>query len=98
MDGSLRKQFSGCVSNANHETQSNANPSNLYSFDEYLRGRNLTRTTGWRYRQQGLIHTVNIFGRLYVTRDEIAAFERRAIAGEFHKEAKTPPRRELVAA
>ncbi len=86
------------MSTANHATQSNADPSNLFAFDEYLRGRNLTRTTGYRYRKQGLIHTTNIFGRLYVTRDEITAFERRAIAGEFHKEAKTPARRELVAA
>ena len=72
------------------EPQGNCDPSNLFSFDEWLRGRNLTRITGYRYRKQGLIHTINIFGRLYITREEIANFERRAIAGEFHKEVKTP--------
>ena len=82
----------------NHATPSNADPSNLFSFDEWLKGRGLTRTTGYRYRKQGLLTTVNVFGRLYVTREEIARFESRAIAGDFHKEAKTPARRELVTA
>ena len=85
---------SGTVNNTNHETQSNADPSNLFSFDGWLRGRGLTRTTGYRYRRQGLIETTNIFGRLYVTRQQIEQFERRAIAGEFHKAAHTPARRE----
>ncbi len=83
---------------ATQSTPSNADPSNLFAFDEYLKGRNLTRCTGYRYRKQGLIQTTNIFGRLYVTREQIEKFERRAIAGEFHKEAKTPSRRELAAA
>lgn len=74
------------------ETPCDSSPSNLFSFDEWLRGRNLTRTTGYRYRKQGIISTVNIFGRLYITREEIANFERRAVAGEFNKAAKTPSR------
>lgn len=85
--------------NASHAMQSNgADPSQLFSFDSWLRGRGLTRVTGYRYRKQGLIKTINIFGRLYVTRGEIKNFERRAIAGEFAKEVKTPARRELAAA
>ena len=79
-------------------TQNPTDPSNLYSFDGYIKGRGLTRYSGWRYRKLGLISTVNIFGRLYITREEIARFEARAIAGDFHKEAKTPARRELAAA
>ena len=78
-------------------TPSSTDPSNLFAFDEYLKGRNLTRTTGYRYRKQGLLETVNIFGRLYVTRQEIEKFEARAIAGEFHKDAKTPTRKDLTA-
>ena len=85
--------------NPSHPTQSNpADPSNLFPFDDYIKGRGLTRYTGWRYRKQGLLKTVNIFGRLYIERDEVARFEARAIAGDFHKEAKTPARRELAAA
>ena len=86
------------MTNANRATPSNADPCNLFSFDEFLRGRNLTRTTGYRYRKDGLLKTVNIYGRLYITREEIEKFERRAIAGEFSKTVKTPQRRELVAA
>ena len=72
--------------------------SQLTSFELWLASLGLTRTTGYRYRKQGLIQTTNIFGRLYVTREEIEKFERRAIAGEFHKDVKTPARRELAAA
>ena len=73
-------------------TLTGTDPSNLFSFDGWLRGRNLTRTTGYRYRKQGLLHTVNLYGRLYITREEIEKFEARVIRGEFQKEVK-PPRR-----
>ena len=82
----------------NHALPSNADPSNLFSFEGWLQGRGLTRCTGYRYRKQGLIQAIDIFGRLYVTREEIEKFERRAIAGEFSKETKSPSRRELAAA
>jgi len=65
-------------------------PSNLISYDHWLNGLNKTRVTGFRWRKLGLIETVNIFGRLYVTREGVAEFERRAIAGEFSRES-TPP-------
>ena len=73
-------------------TPRNADPSNLFAFERWLEGRNLTRTTGYRYRKQGIIQTVNIYGRLYISRDEIEKFETRAINGEFHKARKTPVR------
>ncbi len=85
------------ITDERQETSSASNLSDLFSFDEWLRGRSLTRTTGYRYRKQGLISTVNIFGRLYVTRQSIKDFEKRAIAGEFSKESKTPKRSKLVA-
>ncbi len=65
---------------------------NLVAFDGWLESLDKTRTTGWRWRKEGLIKTVNIFGKLYITRDEIARFERRAIAGEFHKDGTVPHR------
>ena len=74
-------------------TQSNADPCNLFAFDAFLRGRNLTRTTGYRYRRLGILETVNIFGRLYITLSEIQRFESRAIAGEFAKDLKGPPKK-----
>ena len=79
------------------QLQETPSPSNLISFDSWLRGIDKTRVTGFRYRKAGLIETVNIFGRLYVTREAVAAFERRAMAGEFCRESKTPPKRAGVA-
>jgi hypothetical protein len=72
--------------------QDTPSTSNLVAFDSYLRALNKTRVTGFRWREKGLISTVNIFGRLYVTREAIAAFEKRALAGEFSQKAKTPKR------
>jgi hypothetical protein len=65
---------------------------NLVSSDAWLASLNKTRTTGWRWRKAGLIGTVNVFGKLYCSRDEIARFEQRAIAGEFHRDSTTPHR------
>jgi hypothetical protein len=73
-----------------HETSGN-----LVSFDGWLDTLDKTRTTGWRWRKEGLIKTVNIFGKLYISRDEIARFERRALAGEFHKDSRVPQRMTL---
>jgi hypothetical protein len=69
---------------------------NLTSFDAYLDSINKTRCTGWRWRTQGIIQTVNVFGKLYITREEIARFEARAIAGEFHKDAPVPTRKAIA--
>lgn len=69
----------------------------LTSFYEWLASLDKTRTTGWRWRKHGLVKTVNVFGKLYVTRDEIERFETRALAGEFYREAKTPSPRRVAA-
>ena len=63
-------------------------PSMLFSFDDYIKGRGWARTTGYRYRQRGLLVTINIFGRLYITADEIKRFENRAISVEFSSTAR----------
>jgi hypothetical protein len=67
--------------------------SNLFAFDRWLKDINRTSATGWRFRKRGWVETVNICGRLYVSRDEIKRFEERAAAGEFSKTAKTPKRK-----
>ena len=69
-------------------TLSSADPSNLFPFEIWLQSLNLTRITGYRYRKSGIIETVRIFGRLYITREEIEKFERRALNGEFCKSSK----------
>lgn len=37
-----------------------------------------------------MIAAQNVFGKLYVTRDQIAKFEQRVAAGEFSKERGRP--------
>lgn len=72
------------------------NTSSLRSFDDWLKSLDKTRTTGFRWRQRGLIAVVNIFGRLYVTSEAIAEFEEKAKRGDFAREVKTPARREAA--
>ena len=67
--------------------------SNLLAFDRWLKDIDKTPATGWRWRRLGWINTVNICGRLYVSRDEIKRFEQRAASGEFAKEHVIPKRR-----
>jgi hypothetical protein len=66
--------------------------SNLLAFERWLKDIGKTAATGWRWRKRGWILTVNIAGRVYVSRHAIAEFERRAIAGEFAKEHIIPKR------
>jgi len=68
----------------------------MVSFDAWLNSLNRTRCTGWRWRKHGLIITQNVFGKLYITRDEIERFEARALAGDFHMDATTPVTRTAV--
>jgi hypothetical protein len=43
----------------------------------------VSRTTGYRWRKAGIIETLVIAGRRYVTEDAIAEFTRRAKEGEY---------------
>lgn len=80
-------------------TQHNSSGSNpigdLVSFDAWLASLDKTRTTGWRWRKGGVVKTENVFGKLYISREEISRFEARAAAGEFHREANVPKRTEV---
>lgn len=55
--------------------------SSLVSLDRYLESLGRSRTTFWRWQKRGLIQAVNVFGRKYVTRDEIRRFEQAAVSG-----------------
>ena len=66
---------------------------NLISFDTWLEGMSKTRTTGWRWRKEGIVSTINVFGKLYITRHEIERFEQKAMSGGFHKEVISPSAR-----
>lgn len=58
----------------------------LISFNKFLEDMGVTSTTGWRWRKKGILETVNIYGRLYVSIENIEQFHRRATAGEFAKD------------
>jgi len=74
------------------KVQTDSPAGDLVSYDRWLRGIGKTPPTGWRWRRRGWIETVNIAGRLYISRAAIVEFERRAAAGEFSKIHVTPNR------
>ena len=65
---------------------------NLLAYDAWIRSLNRTRATGHRWRKVfPWLKTVNILGKNYITRETIAEFERRALAGEFQKNIHPVP-------
>jgi hypothetical protein len=66
--------------------------SDLLAYDQWLASLPISAATGWRWRKRGWLPTINICGRVYVSRSAIAEFERRATAGEFSKTHVTPKR------
>jgi hypothetical protein len=62
-------------------------------FGLFLESVGVTPPTGWRWRKLGWIKTLNIAGRVYVSRDEINRFQQRAAAGEFSRTHITPSRK-----
>jgi hypothetical protein len=66
----------------------------LIPYDDWLKANCVSRSAGWRYRQAGLIETINRFGRLYVTRAASDRFGVRQQSGEF---ARSRPINEKMA-
>jgi hypothetical protein len=62
------------------------------ALDKFTEESGLSAVTGWRYRRAGWLNTMNICGRHYLTRSEIARFNARAAAGEFAREPTKPNR------
>jgi hypothetical protein len=69
---------------------SRAPASPIILFGLFLESLGVTPPTGWRWRKLGWINTLNIAGRVYVSREEIERFQQRAAAGEFSRTHKTP--------
>jgi hypothetical protein len=63
------------------------------ALDKFIEQSGLSIVTVWRYRRAGWLNALNICGRHYLTRSEIARFNARAAAGEFAKEPTKPKRR-----
>jgi hypothetical protein len=60
------------------------------ALDKFIEQSGLSAVTVWRYRRAGWLNTLNICGRHYLTRSEIARFNARAAAGEFAKQPTRP--------
>ena len=65
----------------------------ILSLHKFCEQAGISDVTAWRWRKSGWLNTVNIAGRPYLTNRALADFLRRAEAGEFAKEHKTPTRR-----
>jgi len=77
-----------------HETTGNQNAyvdsDPPMSLDKFIDQTGLSPVTIWRFRKKNFLRTVNICGRHYVLRSEIARFNARALAGEFSKTCNRP--------
>jgi predicted site-specific integrase-resolvase len=51
--------------------------SNLVPFKQWLDEMDISPTTGWRWRKQGLIKSITINGRVYITKQAVRAFEKQ---------------------
>jgi hypothetical protein len=64
--------------------------SRLVSYEKWLVEIGKTPATVWRWRKRGWLDVVNISGRLYLDRAEIARFEAAAASGKFAQVHRTP--------
>ena len=55
----------------------------LVPWSAWLLEMGVSSVTGWRWRQRKWVVPININGRLFICRDEIAKFNSRAARGEF---------------
>ena len=62
------------------------------ALDKFIEQSGISAVTVWRYRRAGMLNTLNICGRLYLTRAEIKRFNERAASGEFAKTVSRPQR------
>jgi predicted site-specific integrase-resolvase len=68
----------------------------MMSLDKFIEQTGLSAFTLWRYRKKGMLTTVNICGRQYVLRAEIARFSQRGAAEEFAKLPNHPRKSSML--
>src|SRR5437773_5225445 len=72
----------------NHNARVDSDPP--MALDKFIEQTGLSPVTIWRFRKKDFLRTVNICGRHYVLRSEVARFNARALAGEFSKPLNRP--------
>jgi hypothetical protein len=60
------------------------------SLDKFIEQTGLSAGTVRRHRKKGMLTTVNICGRQYILRGEVARFNQRAATGEFAQPPSRP--------
>jgi hypothetical protein len=63
------------------------------ALSQFIEQTALSPTTVWRFRKKGFLRTINICGRHYILRSEIATFNARAASGEFATAYRQPTRK-----
>ena len=64
----------------------------LLGLKKWLMQTGISTSTAWRWRKAGHLKTVNIYGRVYLTRKAREDFVSRAEAGDFSQLSITPKR------
>lgn len=63
----------------------------IKALDKFTQEMGVSPGTVWRWRKQGILETVNLHGRPYVTNEQAARFVARVASGEFSKVKPVPP-------
>lgn len=71
---------------ANTDASDHPTPGSLVALDAFRKSIGRSKTSLWRYRRRGWLPTVNILGRLYLRRADIARFETAARSGLLTRE------------
>ena len=74
------------------EAERNQKTPPIQPLNAFCRGVGISTITAWRFRKRGWLRTENIAGRQYITAEAVEEFLRRAKAGDFATEHKTPVR------
>lgn len=59
----------------------------VVALKKWARDIGISDTTAWRWAKAGLIHPINIYGKLYLAQSDILQFLARAESGEFFRES-----------
>jgi predicted site-specific integrase-resolvase len=62
----------------------------IKALDVFTRDMGVSPATVWRWRKQGILETVNLHGRQYVTSEQASRFVERLTSGEFARVQPVP--------
>jgi hypothetical protein len=79
--------------NVNLDSGDGLSPVGVRPLTRFAREIGKTMATVWRWRKQGMLETLNVCGKIYVTDEQICRFKERAAAGEFAREPVGAARR-----